>query len=264
MEERQEVRKMKMTMRRAVLLFLAVCFIAVAAVGCAGPDVAAGTGSAGAEPPAESDVTNDDEVVNLPGEEIDGDGSDIIFDGDIVLPGGEIEESMVDFFTGNVISIEEINGQTHVTIENAEGGQAIFVISDETIFPFSDSFDVGDEVTAWRWFLPGTPMAMIYPPIYDAAVFAAGRPDGSNIRVARFHKWENHAEDYMISQDEMFSFTIDENTIILTQDGNDYIDFSTEVSRRIVVIYGISTRSIPEMATADKMIVLFEGIMALA
>ena len=54
----------------------------------------------------------------------------------------------------------------------------------------------------------------------------------------------------------------DENTEVILEDGIEFIgdDFD---GRRIVVIYGISTRSIPEMAVASKLIVLYESITPL-
>ena len=66
----------------------------------------------------------------------------------------------------------------------------------------------------------------------------------------------------MISEDGMFAFKTDENTEIVLANGDDFSGGDIE-GRRIAVIYDISTRSIPEMATASKLIVLFEDIMPL-
>jgi len=249
-------------MKKMFLLILAVALLAVMAVGCGGSDMTTPD-----EPVAEP-VPLPDVVEDLPGDVIEGDGSDIIFDGEITLP-GEDEEINPDalfpgyFFSRGIIeSIEDVDGLTHVKIEDTDGNPAVLVISESTLFPFSDSFNVGDEVTGW--YLSESIMAMIYPPQYNISVLTAGVPEGVNIKVDRFHKWEDNPDWLMISQDEMFAFNVDENTEIILEDGQDFSDFDFELNRRMVVIYGISTRSIPEMATADKLIILFETAVPLA
>jgi len=251
-------------MKKYVLLLLMVVGVfAFATVGCGGSDVPTPGGAPGAEPVPLPDVVED-----LPGDVIEGDGSDIIFDGDIILPGegGAVDPNAIFpaflFSRGTIESIEDVNGLTHIHIEDVDGNPAVLVISEDTVFPFSDSFDVGDTVTGW--YLSDMPMIMIWPPQYNIAVLAAGVPEGVNIKVDRFHKWEDNADGRMISQDEMFAFSVDENTEIILEDGQDFSEFDFELNRKIIVIYGISTRSIPELATADKLIVLFEGIMPLS
>ena len=249
-------------MKKILLLMLAASLLMVTAVGCAGSGVNPGTGAGAGAPNEPDEELPEGTVEDLPGEVIDGDGSDIIFDGDIILPGG-FEETHVGFASGSIISISDVNGVIHVIIENEDGAQTAFLLDESTVFPFSDSFDVGDEVSGWYFYTADTPMISIYPPQRNAAVFAVGQPDNEFIKVDRFFPREGR-ENFMISQDGELEFTFDDNTVILTQDGQKYIDFNTEVSRRIVVIYDITMRSIPPQTTANKLIVLFEGIMGLA
>jgi len=251
-------------MKKLFLILLAVGLFAVAVVGCAGSDVPAADGVPAAEPVPGPDVIEDEGDLILDDDHFD----DGYIEEDIVLP-GEGDEFNPDavfpafFFSSGVIeSIEDVEGLKHVTIEDTYGNPAVLVISEDTVFPFSDSFDVGDTVTGW--YSTDMPMIMIWPPQYNISVLAAGVPEGVNIKVDRFHKWEDNADGRMISQDEMFAFSVDENTEIILEDGQDFSDFDFELNRKMVVIYGISTRSIPEMATADKLIVLFEGVMPLA
>ena len=253
-------------MKKMFLFILAVALLAVMAVGCGGSDVVTPDG-AGAEPLPDVIDDGDGVVEDLPGDVIEGDGSDIIFDGDIILP-GEGEEFTPDaafpaYFSsrGVIESIELVSGLTHVTIEDIDGNPAVLVISEDTVFPFSDSLAVGDAVIGW--YPSDGIMPMIWPPQYNISVLSAGVPEGVNIRVDRFRKWEDNPDMLMISQDDMFAFNVDENTVIILEDGQDFSDFDFELNRRMVVIYGISTRSIPEMATADKLIVLFETAVAL-
>jgi len=242
------------TMKKTVLLLMAIGLFAVSAVACGGSGVSDSNIGAGATGPA------DGVVEDLPQEEITDDEIDI------VLP-GEGQESNTDqiiaeYFsvTGKVESVEEVNGLIHVTIEDENGQPGILVLSDDTVFPFSENINVGDTVTGW--YLTNAPMIAIWPTQYTIAVLAAEIPDGVNMKVDRFFAWQENTEGFLLSQDHMFAFRTDENTEIILANGDDFSDGEYE-GRRIVVIYGISTRSIPEMATADKLIVLYESIVAL-
>jgi hypothetical protein len=104
-------------------------------------------------------------------------------------------------------------------------------------------------------------------PCYDeellrikAEFFAAGVPEGMIMKAARFNTWEDTG--YFISHDGSFAFKTDENTEVILEDGNEFIGDEFD-GRRIVVIYpdGISTRMIPEMVIASKLIVLYESVV---
>jgi len=247
-------------MKKTILILLAASFAAISAFGCAGSGVTPEAGAAYGP-----DVINNDDLII--GDDISDpdDGSDINFDDvDIVLPGEgddfSFDNTMPDFFsvTGTVVSTEDIEGVLHVTIETLDGDPAVFIIGEVTVFPFEETFNIGDTITGW--YRTDLPMTMIWPSHYNIAVLAAGIPDDAIIKVDRFHTWYGNMEDYLLSQDETFAFNTDENTVILLADGLDFNDGEIN-GRRIVVIYGISTRSLPEMTTADKLIVLFEDIM---
>jgi len=243
-------------MKKALMIILAVGLIGVAAVGCGGAGVTPSGAGADVEPHP------------MPTPDVIDDGSDIdIDDGGITLPGdsgadyGDIGLKAFMSVTGIVVSVETIGELTNVEIEDAEGNPAVFVLSDETIFPFSTDFAVGDEVTGW--YCANSPMIMIYPPQYTIVVLSSRMGDDRNIKVDRFYAWGEDGMGQMISSDEMFVFTTDENTEIILQDGEDFSQGDLN-NRRIVVIYGPSMRSIPEQATAEKLIVLFEDIAPLA
>jgi len=164
-------------------------------------------------------------------------------------------------------SIEEINGlTTHIHIEDVNGNPAILVVSGETAFPFGKNFDVGDVVTGW--YLSGVPMILPWPPQYTVSVLAVNVPDDVRVKVDRFFVWEdniesdNSSEGYLISQDRMFAFRTDENTEIVLVNG-DVLTEDDIASFRLIVFYGVSTRSIPEMTTADRVIRLYESIVPL-
>ena len=168
--------------------------------------------------------------------------------------------------TGTVVSVmswtptadsEDVGG-TEIIIDTSEyeDARVHLIITDTTVFPFDgiDAIEEGDTVTG---FVPANaPMPMIYPPQYTIHVLIAGMPEDANVRVDRFFLTDNEDFLVLLSQGETFEFEIDTETVIVTADGEEY-DGDLD-GRRLVVIYGPSTRSIPEHAMADKVIVLYE------
>jgi len=161
---------------------------------------------------------------------------------------------------GEIKSIEENDGIIRVTIEDENDNPAVLVLNENTVYPFAEELNVGDVVTGW--YKTDAPMIMIWPAEYNIAVLVAGAPEDSNIKVDRFSAWEDSTEDMLISQDGMFAFRTDENTEIALANGDEYTDGNLE-GRRIVVIYDISTRGIPETTTALRLIVLYEDAVTL-
>jgi len=168
--------------------------------------------------------------------------------------------------SGTVVSVDEFEGGVaqqdgwfRVGIEDEDGNPTMLIINDRTYFPFDDEAEVGDDVIGF--YQADMPAPMIFPPQYNAAVLVSGMPEGQNVKVDRFSSWDDNDEDYLIGRGGMFAFRVDESTEIITADGLEY-DGAIE-GRRLVVIYGISTRSIPELATATTVIALFEDAVTL-
>ena len=194
-----------------------------------------------------------------------------------VLADAQVEEPAEAYYisvTGTVVSImswtptadSEDTGGTEIIIETSdyEDARAHLIITDRTVFPFDGISDIeaGDTVTG---FVPAkAPMIMIYPPQYTIHVLIAGVPEDQNVQVDRFSVTDNENFPFL-SQSETFAFAIDEDTVVVTADGDEYEgDLYVELDgRRLVVIYGPSTRSIPEFATAIKVIALFEDAVPL-
>jgi len=236
-------------MKKILLILMVIGLLTVAIAGCGGAGIV----------PAGADI----EPHPMPEVDPIDDGQDLIGDCE-PTPEPNYGDGVVQEFlnvTGIVVSIETINDLRHVGIEDADGNTAILVLNDDTVFPFSKDFAVGDEVTGW--YSANTPMIMIDPPQYTILIFSSHMGDDRNIKVDRFHAWGEDGMGQFISSDEMFVFTTDENTEIVLQDGQDFSDGELN-NRKIAVIYGASTRRIPEQATAIKLIVLFENIMPFA
>ena len=256
-------------MKKTVVVLIVAGVLAAVAAGIA---IAYSIGGGNDEPEVSDDTVAviDDEAGDeaLNEEEPDTGLDDADADAEADVPeenqeNGENNEiaDIAEFFsiTGEVESVEEDDGMIRVTIEDTDGNPAVLVLNEDVVFPFDEEFDVGDTITGW--YKTNAPMIMIWPPQYNIAVLAAGAPEGSNIKVDRFTEWTDHEGNYMLSQDKMFAFTTDDETEIVLANGDDFINGDLE-GRKIIVIYGISTRSIPEMATASKLIVLFEDVVA--
>jgi len=157
--------------------------------------------------------------------------------------------------TGTVVSVEELDDGLQIKIEYADGNPAYMYTSDKTVFPFENEVFVGDVVTGF--YLANAPMAAIWPPQYTISVLAAGAPEGMRIIVDRFYEWDGNSDGFLLAQGGAFAFRVDENTEIILANGDDFSD-GEYVGRRIAVIFDASTRSIPELATARKLIVLYE------
>ena len=162
--------------------------------------------------------------------------------------------------TGTVVSVEEVEYGRRIIINDENDNPAHLSITDNTVFPFAGEVKAGDVVTGF--YLANAPMIMIWPPLYNIAVLVAGAPDDISVNVDRFYEWEDNTDGFLLAQGGKFAFKVDGNTEIVLANGADFSD-GDYVGRRIAVIYDVSTRSIPELATAKKIIVLFEDIMAL-
>jgi len=252
---------------KLIAIAAALLSIALFASACAVDDGYI-TPGAGVAPP---EVTEDDagaEELETPEEEAG-------YDDDVLFEPDEPED---DFVLGDISEFFSISGTVEsiisatpevgegdgwhgisVKIIDENGNEAVLNTTANTAFPFGNEIQEGDTVTAW--YATNAPMIMIWPPQYTVTVLAVNIPDGTNIKVDRFGAMAD--TDQLLSADGMFAFRTDENTEIILADGTDFTDGDLQ-DRRIVVLYGMSTRSIPEQTTATKLIVLFEDIMPLA
>jgi len=246
-----------MNRKSLLMLLLAIGLLAGAITGMAFA-FGGGNGTSDADYDADVDINQEEEINNE---------ADIVEEPDVMI---EDEDMSADYhipviseyfyITGTIESIEREDGMIRVTIEDEHGNPAVLVLSEDTVFPFSEEFEVGDIVTGW--YLTNAPMILIWPAEYNIAVLAAGAPEDGNIKVDRFSAMENNEDGLMLSQDGAFAFRVDENTQIILANGDDFTTGDIE-GRRIIVIYDVSTRSIPEITTATKLIVLYEDIVTL-
>ena len=151
-------------------------------------------------------------------------------------------------FTGTVKQITDhhsIAGARFVAAEDKEGREANILILDDTYIIDSSQVQAGSEITAF--YDANAPMIMIYPPQYKAEVVAIDVQD--NIKVEFF-------DEKLVSVDNTLKLNISEETEIILEDGT---PFTGDLAhKKLIVIYGASTRSIPAQTTPSKVIVLAE------
>ncbi len=163
-------------------------------------------------------------------------------------------QSSFNSFTGTVKEITDfkgVEGSKFVLVENQEGQQANLIISNSTYVVNNEKFDIGSVITGF--YDANAPMLMIYPPQYNTEVVNVASSKGQCIKVDKFDK-------DLVSFDNMLKLNISKETEIISQDGK---IFEGELANRnLVVLYGISTKSIPAQTNPDKIVVLFEKALS--
>lgn len=161
----------------------------------------------------------------------------------------QVKQSYYNSFTGTIKEITDfkaIEGSKFVSLENEEGMVANIIISKDTYILNNLKLAAGSEITGY--YDANAPMIMIYPPQYNAEVVVVSDKD-QNVKVDRFDK-------DLISFDQSLKLNISKETEIVLQDGK---AFEGDIAgRKLVVVYGASTRSIPAQTNPTKIVVLFE------
>jgi len=150
-------------------------------------------------------------------------------------------------FTGTVVEINEfspVEGRKIMALEDQEGMPINMVVSKDTYVVNNDKITVGARVTGY--FDANAPMILIYPPQYSPKVIVVENED-YHVKVDIFNEG-------LVSADNMLKLNISEDTKIVTQDGE--VFKGKLVGEKLVVIYDVSTKSIPAQTTPIKVIVL--------
>ena len=155
-------------------------------------------------------------------------------------------------FTGVVEEIQESEGKTTVIVKGEEDALAVFILTPSTYYITENPIEKGAVVTGV--YDSAKPMIMIYPPQFDIEAIAVDFPENTFVKVDRFN-------GNMVSYDEELKLNISDNTEIVLENGEKYEGAIAD--RKLVVFYTVSTRSIPAQTTPEKIIVLYEDIMAL-
>lgn len=158
----------------------------------------------------------------------------------------EENRAYYDAFTGTVKEIIETENSkaTKLHVVDDEGIEAVFTVTDKTYKTNDQDITVGSIVTGY--YDNRVMRIMIYPPLYELEVLDVKKQD-YNIKVDYFNK-------ELISSDGMLQLHLKADTEIIYQDGTEYE--GNPMKERLVVLYDVSTRSIPAKTLPEKVIVL--------
>lgn len=121
------------------------------------------------------------------------------------------------------------------------------VVSANTYFVDHVNIRPGDHIVAFYDAL--APMPLIYPPQYRAIVIGI-KSRRETIKVAYFNR-------DLISSDNSLRLNIGDRTEILLENGQTFL--GNIANRNLVVVYGVSTKSIPAITTPYQIVVLCDN-----
>lgn len=131
-----------------------------------------------------------------------------------------------------------------VKLEREDGLEAIFTISKDTYNTNSEKIKLGSVVTGY--YDAKVYRILIYPGQYDAEVLDIEKPN-YNIKVDYF-------DEKLVSADKTLKIKIGKDTELIYMDGSKY--HGKPVKSNLVVIYDVSTKSIPAQTEPIKVVVL--------
>jgi hypothetical protein len=144
-----------------------------------------------------------------------------------------------------VTSDNEIQGCIKfISVENRNGDKVGFLVSPNTYIVDQAIIHVGDIVTGY--YDANAPVPLIYPPQYHALVMVKE----NRYRLVKV----DYFDENLVSSDGQLKINPSPVTRILLTNGQPF-NGSLE-NRNLIVIYSISTRSIPAITTPIKIIVL--------
>lgn len=173
------------------------------------------------------------------------------YDYEATLP--KATESRFATMVGTVTSVQETNGViTAILIDREEAGSANILVNPETVVIGTDLAE-GDMITVHHVPLIFAPA--IYPPQYTAAVVFQHTDEPTFVSVNGFVT-NPESEGELMAVDHSLRVLVGEDTLITDHEGNAF-DFDIYLNgRNLVVIYSISTRSLPPLTTPEQIMVL--------
>lgn len=154
-------------------------------------------------------------------------------------------EGLVTKIEPYILGEEEIEGCIAlIWMEDYDGNIISFVVTPFTFVIDFFTVEVGMEITVF--YKSNFPINTLGLPQYSASVIA-GELRGRTVSVGHF----NHT---YLNEDHTLQLNMDESVPVRTNNNQMY--FGSVVNQDLVVIYSISTRSIPAQTTPDQIYVL--------
>ena len=150
-------------------------------------------------------------------------------------------------YSGTISNIEIVNDDiSKITIGTLEEENIeVYMVTDDTYFLDGYVPEVGDEITAYKD--ASKPVIMIYPPQYEAVAIVKNSEDFVNIKVDKF-------SPELLSSDDQLKLNISDETVIEYRDGVEEVE--TLEGKTLLVVYDVTTRSIPAQTSPIKVVVL--------
>lgn len=155
----------------------------------------------------------------------------------------EKNQQYFNFFSGKVTKIDS----RFIHVQSTDGSEANFIVTDSTYIVNDAKIVEGSVITGY--YDANAPMIMIYPPQYNVEVVVVDGSTDLNIKVDFY-------DNELISSDNFLKLNISDETEIVWEDGTAFK--GNLGSRKLVTMYGISTKSIPAQTTPEKVVVLFD------
>jgi hypothetical protein len=185
-------------------------------------------------------------MLTLPAVTVLGSDADAISDViPISAPLEEIIQARYESITGTVVGIRDHGeeGSKFISIGSEDEVTANIIVSKDTYIVDDAEIAVGSVVT---WFFDASkPMIMIYPAQYHPEVVAVEK-DGQNLKLDIF-------DEDLVSSDSNLKLNISGETRIVSPDESPF--GGEPAGKKLLVIYGASTRSIPAQTNPEKIVV---------
>jgi hypothetical protein len=150
---------------------------------------------------------------------------------------------MIDDFSINA-SGEGLGCYKLMSVEDESGTLINFVVSPSTYFVDHVMVTVGDMVTGF--YDANAPVPLIFPPQFRAIVMAKDT-EHQNVKV-------DHFNSELVSSDNQLRLNIDRTTPIVLENNQRFT--RNPANRDLIVVYGVTTKSIPAQTTPYKVIVM--------
>lgn len=131
-----------------------------------------------------------------------------------------------------------------VSVEDEDGNLTNFMVSPSTFV--LDYVRIYPGMRGTFWYDTQAPVPLIFPPQYNAVVVAEEIP-GRNVEVAYFNR-------SLVNDEQTLQLNLDASTEVLTVNNQNY--YGSPAGNNLVVVYDITTRSIPAQTTPSKVVVL--------
>lgn len=158
--------------------------------------------------------------------------------------GGKIVEIMPYGIRGN----NSEACMTMVTVEGEDGSITNFIVTPTTYVVDFLTLEVGMMCTFW--YRLDAPAPLIYPPQYNAAVVALMQ-DNRSVEVSRF-------DNMLVNETGTLQLNLGSSDNIFTTNNQKFQ--GSPANRELVVMYDMSTRSIPAQTTPKKVVVLCQNM----